>query len=114
MYQSIGINLSKDLDLATKRIKVPAITQRPYYKNANKYEEEYINLCEADCDNDLDYNENFDYLDDDSEDSYDSCDCCESNCIMDKLKCIDPKIAIMSGIGALIGIIAIYKLLKRK
>ena len=43
MYQSIGINLSKDLDLATKRIKVPAITQRPYYKNANKYEEEYIN-----------------------------------------------------------------------
>ena len=30
MYQSIGINLSKNLDAATKRIKVPAITQRSY------------------------------------------------------------------------------------
>ena len=44
MYQSIGINLSKSLDAATKRIKIPAITQRNYYKSNNNYEEEFINF----------------------------------------------------------------------
>ena len=38
MYQSIGINLSKSLDTATKRIKIPAITQRNYYKSCNNCE----------------------------------------------------------------------------
>ena len=44
MYQSIGINLSKNLDAATKKIKVPAITQRSYYKDSDNCEEELINL----------------------------------------------------------------------
>ena len=44
MYQSIGINLSKNLDAATKRIKVPAITQRSYYKDPDNCEEEFINF----------------------------------------------------------------------
>ncbi len=46
MYQRIGINLSKNLDNATKRIKVPAITQRYYYKDFDtcECEEELINF----------------------------------------------------------------------
>ena len=56
MYQSIGINLSKSLDAATKRIKIPAITQRNYYKSNNNYEEEFINFYKSDStNNDIDY-----------------------------------------------------------
>ena len=65
MYQSIGINLSKSLDAATKRIKIPAITQRNYYKSNNNYEEEFINFYKSDStNNDIDYDENLNYLDD--------------------------------------------------
>lgn len=64
MYQSIGINLSKSLDAATKRIKIPAITQRNYYKSNNNYEEEFINFYKSDStNNDIDYDENLNYLD---------------------------------------------------
>lgn len=112
MYQSIGINLSKKLDASTKRIKVPAITQRSYYKESNNYEEEYINLCDSEYnDNNIDYDENLDYLDDDSESS---CECCDNECLMDKVKNLDSKVIIMAGVGALIGLIGLYKLLKRK
>ena len=68
MYQSIGINLSKNLDAATKRIKVPAITQRSYYKDSNNWEEEFINFYKSDSDSDynnMDYDDNINYLDDD-------------------------------------------------
>ena len=50
MYQSIGINLSKNLDAATKKIKVPAITQRAYYKDLDNCEEEFINFYKSDSD----------------------------------------------------------------
>ena len=65
MYQSIGINLSKNLDAATKRIKVPAITQRSYYKDSNNWEEEFINFYKSDSDSDynnMDYDDNINYL----------------------------------------------------
>ena len=120
MYQSIGINLSKNLDAATKRIKVPAITQRSYYKDSDNCEEEYINLYKYNCDdNNSDYtNDNdFDYLDDDYNESMDSnseCTCGCSDLFMDKIKNIDSKVVIMAGVGALIGFIGLYKLLKRR
>ena len=108
MYQSIGINLSKNLDAATKKIKVPAITQRAYYKDLDNCEEEFINFYKSDSDyNNIDY----DSIDDDSECS---CECCNINSIMDKMKNIDSKVAIMAGVGALIGFIGLYKLLKRR
>ena len=70
MYQSIGINLSKNLDAATKRIKVPAITQRSYYKDSDNCEEEFINFYKSDSDyNNMDYDDNIRYLDDDYEES---------------------------------------------
>ena len=117
MYQSIGINLSKNLDTAMKRIKVPAITQRPYYKDPDNCEEEYINLYKTSCDdNNSDYDDNFDYLDDDNEsiddDSECACGCCDL--FMDKMKNIDSKVVIIAGVGALIGFIGLYKLLKRR
>ena len=115
MYQSIGINLSKNLDAATKKIKVPAITQRAYYKDLDNCEEEFINFYKSDSDYDYSIN----YLDDDYDDSIDddsecSCECCNINSIMDKMKNIDSKVAIMAGVGALIGFIGLYKLLKRR
>jgi len=117
MYQSIGINLSKKLDAATKRIKVPAITQREYYKDLNNCEEEYINFYQSDSNyNNIDYNDNIKYLDDDYEedindDSECSLECCDECSLM---KNIDSKVAVMAGVGALIGLIGLYKLLKRK
>ena len=120
MYQSIGINLSKNLDAATKKIKVPAITQRAYYKDLDNCEEEFINFYKSDSDyNNIDYDDSINYLDDDYDDSRDddskcSCECCNINSIMDKMKNIDSKVAIMAGVGALIGFIGLYKLLKRR
>lgn len=128
MYQSIGINLSKKLDASTKRIKVPAITQRSYYKDSDNCEEEFINFYKSDSDyNNIDYyNDDIRYLDDDYEESINddfesSCECCESSCeccdgcsLMNKMKNIDSKVAVMVGVGALIGFIGLYKLLKRK
>ena len=117
MYQSIGINLSKNLDAATKKIKVPAITQRAYYKDLDNCEEEFINFYKSDSDyNNIDYDDSINYLDDDSidDDSECSCECCNINSIMDKMKNIDSKVAIMAGVGALIGFIGLYKLLKRR
>ena len=74
MYQSIGINLSKSLDAATKRIKIPAITQRNYYKSNNNYEEEFINFYKSDStNNDIDYDENLNYLDDEEINDEDNC-----------------------------------------
>ncbi|WP_195987883.1 hypothetical protein [Clostridium sp. D53t1_180928_C8] len=116
MYQSIGINLSKKLDAATKKIKVPAITQRSYYKDSDNCEEEYINLYKYNCD-DNNTDNNFDYLDDDYNESIDSdseCACGYSDLFMDKIKNIDSKVVIMAGVGALIGFIGLYKLLKRR
>ena len=122
MYQSIGINLSKNLDAATKRIKVPAITQRSYYKDPDNCEEEFINFYKSDSDSDynnMDYDDNINYLDDDydesiNDDSECSCGCCNTGSLMDKMKNIDSKVAVMAGIGALIGLIGLYKLLKRR
>lgn len=120
MYQSIGINLSKNLDAATKRIKVPAITQRSYYKDSNNYEEEFINFYKYDSDcNDMDYDDNINYLDDDFDESINndsecSCGCCNYDSLMDKIKNIDSKVVVMAGVGALIGFIGLYKLLKRR
>ena len=111
MYQSIGINLSKDLDALTKRIKVPAITQRDYYKDLNNCEEEYVNFYKSTSDDDLDYNEDLDYLDDDYEDD----DCCyEDSCLMDKIKTLDSKVIVGASVGALIGCISLYILLKKR
>lgn len=113
MYKSIGINLSKDLDASTKRIKVPAITQRNYYKELNNYEEEYINFYKSNSDNDnIEYDENLDYLDDDYEN--DDCCCCEDSYLMDKLKNLDSKILIGASVGALLGCVSLYILLKKR
>ncbi len=120
MYQNIGINLSKNLDAATKRIKVPAITQRQYYKDSNNFEEELINFYESDSNyNNMDYDDSISYLDDDynesiNNDSDYSGECCDKSSLMNKMKNIDSKVVIMSGVGALIGLISLYKLLKRK
>ena len=120
MYQSIGINLSKNLDAATKRIKVPAITQRSYYKDSDNCEEELINFYKSDSDyNNMDYDDNISYLDDNYEEfintvSESSCECCDGCSLMDKMKNIDSKVGVMVGVGALIGLIGLYKLLKRK
>ncbi|MDU2489068.1 MAG: hypothetical protein E7D27_00570 [Clostridium celatum] len=121
MYQSIGINLSKKLDASTKRIKVPAITQRSYYKDSDNCEEEFINFYKSDSDyNNIDYyNDDIRYLDDDYEESINddfesSCGCCDGCSLMNKMKNIDSKVAVMVGVGALIGFIGLYKLLKRK
>ncbi|MEN8076295.1 hypothetical protein ABFP60_04985 [Clostridioides difficile] len=111
MYQSIGINLSKNLDALTKRIKVPAITQRDYYKDLNNCEEEYVNFYNSTADNDIDYNENLDYLDDDYEEE--NC-CCEDSCLMDKIKNLDSKVIVGASVGALIGCIGLYILLKKR
>lgn len=113
MYKSIGINLSKDLDASTKRIKVPAITQRNYYKELNNCEEEYINFYKSNSDNDnIEYDENLDYLDEDYEN--DDCCCCEDSYLMDKLKNLDSKILVGASVGALIGCISLYILLKKR
>lgn len=113
MYKSIGINLSKDLDASTKRIKVPAITQRNYYKELNNCEEEYINFYKSNSDNDnIEYDENLNYLDDDYENE-DYC-CCEDSYLMDKLKNLDSKILIGASVGALIGCISLYMLIKKR
>ena len=113
MYKSIGINLSKDLDASTKRIKVPAITQRNYYKELNNCEEEYINFYKSNSDNDdIEYDENLNFLDDDYENN-DDC-CCEESYLMDKLKNLDSKILIGASVGALIGCISLYMLIKKR
>lgn len=120
MYQSIGINLSKNLDAATKRIKVPAITQRSYYKDSDNCEEEFINFYKSDSDyNNIDSDDNITYLDDDYDDSINddsecSCECCDECSLMDKMKNMDSKVAVIAGVGALIGVIGLYKLLKKK
>ena len=121
MYQSIGINLSKSLDAATKRIKIPAITQRNYYKSNNNYEEEFINFYKSDStNNDIDYDENLNYLDDEEINDEDNCyydektDCCNDSCMMEKLKNLDCKVIVGAGIGALIGCIGLCLLLKKK
>lgn len=110
MYQSIGINLSKNLDAATKKIKVPAITQRYYYKDSNncECEEELINFYNSDDNCDIDYDDNINYLDDDYEESECSC----KNINIKSL--INSNITIIAGVGTLIGFIGLYKLLKRK
>ena len=121
MYQSIGINLSKSLDAATKRIKIPAITQRNYYKSNNNYEEEFINFYKSySTNNDIDYDENLNYLDDEEINDEDNCyydektDCCNDSCMMEKLKNLDCKVIVGAGIGALIGCIGLCLLLKKK
>lgn len=112
MYQSIGINLSKNLDASTKRIKVPAITQRSYYKDLDNCEEELINFYNSDSDyNNIDHDDTTRYLDDDSQSS---CECYDECSLMDKMKNVDYKVAVMVGVGTLIGFIGLYKLLKRK
>ena len=86
MYQSIGINLSKSLDTATKRIKIPAITQRNYYN-----------------------------LDEDESDIDNECNCgCDDNCMIEKLKNLDSKVIVGASIGALVGCVGLYLLLRRK
>ena len=122
MYQSIGINLSKSLDAATKRIKIPAITQRNYYKSNNNYEEEFINFYKSDStNNDIDYDENLNYLDDEEindEDNelnkdeeiqtdIDNSESFENNSD-------DCKVIVGAGIGALISCIGLCLLLKKK
>ena len=116
MYQSIGINLSKNLDTAMKRIKVPAITQRSYYKDPDNCEEEFINFYKSDSDyNNIDYDDNIRYLDDDYDDSInDDSECSCDSCMMEKLKNLDCKVIVGAGIGALIGCIGLCLLLKKK
>ena len=114
MYQSIGINLSKSLDAATKRIKIPAITQRNYYKSNNNYEEEFINFYKSDStNNDIDYDENLNYLDDEEINDEDNCyydektDCCNDSCMMETLKMdLDPE-TVVARIGSLKSEVAI-------
>ena len=115
MYQSIGINLSKSLDTATKRIKIPAITQRDYYKACNNCEEEIVNFYKSSSkESDLDYDENFDYLADEM-DIDDECNCgCDENCMIDKFKNLDSKVIVGASIGALVGCVGLYLLLRRK
>ena len=104
MYQSIGINLSKSLDTATKRIKIPAITQRDYYKSCTN--------CE---DSDLNYDKSFDYLDEDETDIDNECNCgCDDNCMIEKFKNLDSKVIVGASIGALLGCVGLYLLLRRK
>ena len=67
----------------------------------------------------MDYDDNIRYLDDDYEesindDSESSYECCDGCSLMDKMKNVDSKVAVMVGVGALIGFIGLYKLLKRK
>lgn len=116
MYQSIGINLSKDLDARTKRVKVPAITQREYYKESNNSEDEYFNFYKGNSDDDcIDCEENLKYLDDDYDEcTEDDCACDDSCCFIDKMKHLDSKVLIGASIGALVGCVGIYFLLKRK
>ena len=116
MYQSIGINLSKSLDTATKRIKIPAITQRNYYKSCNNCEDEILNFYKSDCDeSDLNYDKNFDYLDEDESDIDNECNCgCDDNCMIEKLKNLDSKVIVGASIGALVGCVGLYILIRRK
>ena len=116
MYQRIGINLSKNLDNATKRIKVPAITQRYYYKDFDtcECEEELINFYTSDNNCDIDYDDSINYLDDDYGDCECSCEESGNESLINKIKCVDSKVAITAGVGALIGFIGLYKILKRR
>lgn len=93
MYQNIGINLSKNLNAETKRIKIPAITQKKYYKSYST-------------------NDNINYLDD--KEIYDENDCLNENCMMEKLKNLNSKFIVGAGIGILIGCIGLRFLLKKK
>ena len=126
MYQSIGINFNAGIrewyyKAATKRIKIPAITQRNYYKSNNNYEEEFINFYKSDStNNDIDYDENLNYLDDEEINDEDNCyydektDCCNDSCMMEKLKNLDCKVIVGAGIGALISCIGLCLLLNKK
>ena len=105
MYQSIGINLSKNLDAATKRIKVPAITQRDYYKD--KCNNEFIKFYDdaEDFNDEINEMENLEYLEEDIDDTEEWCNSCFN---------VNSKGLALIGIGAIVGVISLYLLTKRK
>ena len=117
MYQSIGINLSKSLDAATKRIKIPAITQRNYYKSNNNYEESIESSNTENSSNNDETGEgsiNSEINDEDNCYYDEKTDCCNDSCMMEKLKNLDCKVIVGAGIGALISCIGLCLLLKKK
>lgn len=128
MYENIGINLSKTLDNLTKRVKVPAITQRDYFKDLNNMEEEYIKFYKLDCNNIENYkDDDYSYLDLDENDC-EQCSCDEEDyeecidkasdnykcCIINKFKNVDSKIILGASIGALVSCIGIYFILRKR
>ena len=81
----------------------------------------FINFYKSDStNNDIDYDENLNYLDDEEINDEDNCyydektDCCNDSCMMEKLKNLDCKVIVGAGIGALIGCIGLCLLLKKK
>lgn len=128
MNERIGINRSKKIDSLNRRVKVPAITQRDYYISDNDEEEElidFLQITSTDDSNDVDISK-YNYLDEECDCQCDDCDCEYDNCCEDDDYCyddncccnmfnhFDKKTAIYAGVGALIGSVVIYKLLKRR
>ena len=115
MNESIGVNLSKVIDNLNKRVKVPAITQRKYDKECCE-KDDYIAFYKDDgFDNSVD-NDKYSYLDGEEyadteeldENNYDeecSCSCCDN---------LDKKTMALIGMGAVIGIMGLYILFKKK
>ncbi len=119
MNQNIGINMNKILDSITKRVRVPAITQRQYYKDYSINEE---NMKFYNLDDDPDY------LDEDEDvEECEKCNsqCCEDEyyedeygdddcCCMEKLMNLDKGKIMMLGIGVLVGAIGTCILKNRR
>lgn len=90
MNQRIGVNLDKIMDSYSRRIKIPAITQRE--KNIYRCNEDY-----EDCiDDDTIFLENFDE---------------GENCLLDN---IDVKKTALIGLGVLAGILGVCIMAKRR
>lgn len=112
MNQNIGVNLSKVIDNLNKRVKVPAITQRQYYKeycDSDDYIEYYKN---EDVDEIIDddkysylYEDDISEAEDNDSDEECLCGCCNN---------LDKKNIALFGIGALVGIMGLYILFKKK
>ena len=108
MNQNIGINMNKILDSITKRVRVPAITQRQYYKDYSINEE---NMKFYNIDDDPDYLD--EELDDCEENNSECCEdecyedesCEDECCCMEELMNLDKGKILMLGIGVLVGVV---------
>ena len=108
MNANVGVNKNKILDSITKRVKVPAITQREYYKSYDIDDE----------DDDIQFyskNDDPDYLDSDEDDvMYEDDECCmdeeysldDEYCCFERFLNMDKGKIVMLGVGVLVGALA--------